>query len=75
MTLRNPFYPRQRRGRFCHHLQFLLFIIVICMYIHVIQLQSKAQYEKFNLFLLVLKLIMIFVGWAFILLSLSILLR
>lgn len=45
------------------------------MYILVIRLQSKTQYEKFNLFLLVLKLIMIFVGWILILMSLSILLR
>ena len=45
------------------------------MYILVIRLQSKTQYEKFNLFLLVLKLIMIFFGWILILMSLSILLR
>ena len=49
--------------------------MVMSMYIHVIRLQSKVQYEKMNLFLLVLKLIMIFMGWILILLSLSILMR
>ena len=36
MMLKNPFYPRRRRGRLAHLFHFLLFIAIIALYIHVI---------------------------------------
>jgi len=70
LTLKNPFYPRQRRGRCQSLIQFLIFLTVIGMYLYVIQSQSVKTYESMNLFLFVAKIIMVFLGWIFILLSL-----
>lgn len=48
---------------------------VIGMYIYVIKSQSVTTYESMNLFLFVAKIIMVFLGWIFIILSLQILMR
>jgi hypothetical protein len=45
------------------------------MYLHVIHSQSLATYEKMNLVLFVAKIIMVFLGQIYIILSLKILLR
>jgi 1-phosphatidylinositol-4-phosphate 5-kinase len=75
LTLRNPFFPRHRRGRCQGALQSMLYLGVIGMYIRVISKQSIETYEAMNLTLFVAKIVMILVGWVYILLSLAILFR
>ena len=79
--LKNPFYPRQRRGRFQHFFQFTIFLSVMAMYLYVIYVQHVQEesgvllYERMNITLFYTKIIMIVIGLIYIILTIKILFR
>lgn len=71
----NPFFPRQRRGKWQYIIQPAIFLAIIAAYVWIIRWHDKAFFAQVNLLLLIAKVIMIVIGWVAIVASLFILFR